>query len=969
MDVRDPRCSLRRGGSLLDDERIRRRPAIPRPHRSYRPSYSPNPLQIQMERSRKRSLRTAQRNFSGFPKRFDPIENSRRVWESSQSLTEEATNFPTKRRTQRIESKENNLPPSSTDGDEINVRDKYALFEEQTKSMSTLRTPKHRNSSSTQSVSWSFDETENAKQQFFPQQKFQETAEKNEYSFNVILAMFAFRFMSTRQRRLGYDGPEIPNPEFQMKLFKILICYILRWMKDKKLIQFQRKTFPMPLRSNYDSDETTSSGQASFSSLSHSFTYSTDSSTYDDQTSMDLSQYIPPKYVQIFLKNLVEATDTTPDYIHAHNRTDNIMQNDDDGMSGELINLHFIEMEIKKEMKMIDGENVAKFAEEKTNQNSSTDRQYSNNATTTDAFYSAVIAMVGDISDDDDDEDGDDDSNSDISTFDVQNAKETVLQLVNQIQSQLPQKILDKAPQSLPQIKEKIMNDLFVLSQTSQPERSYEILIDLQASLSSIGSFDPAEDHCSVIGIERCYSNGNVVSASDNSSEESGGDLNRDQTNEETSELQKEATQEVMPIKTTPNVSQRSRGTIWRTLLQKRLESGRKSPYLLFNKSESNDEYSVGSENSCDAESKYLSFEYIRESHENNNSIEVILKDNFEISKMDDVLTQATSNTDESTLLSDECSEVKCKKVDMNADVLKRFTSISHVNQTNSAMMNIPFDESFKSEDNDLQDITWSMSPVIDNFSPSQKRTNNLTTRSIESITIGNEKTFRCQTNREEIENRSMSGLPSTPEYWKALLTHSFSSSFDESIESIPIYAVHSESVKANSEPSTNIKKLSVTDNCELKAKEDPSGHYRDSIGDYDDYSLCSIGDIPRDIEATQTSADLGALSEDPCFKCNEYDPIEASRKIPNLFSEPNETLETLESSSHDDDDLGIESAIDKYGQPVPSNVSDSAETIYFDTEDNKLCKSRSSKNETIDLSGSFASAYFSLPSVHYSDE
>ncbi len=902
----------------------------------------------------------------GVSTRFDPIQNSRLLWESSDSSKKRARKFSDKERAYTTDTKENNFRP--TDDDDTEVRDKYALFDDENALMSELRTPKHRNSRSNKSFI-SQKEDENLVKEYFTSEKEEKhSVENNGYSYDVMLVILAFRYMSRRQRCLEYDGPDIQNHEFDIRVVKLLVCQVLRWMKANNLIQTRGKTFPLPLRSNYSSDETSSGYQASMSSLSDSFTYSTDSSVCESEECLDLSDYIAPKYVQTFLKNLDEATDLTPDYINAHNRTE--VQNDDDGMIVELSNLYFVEIEIEKELKEIDDKHAAKFAGEKPGEKIlvemeietklmeigddhaaelpvekpedkiPTDLANTGRTTATDAFYNAVVAMACDISTDSDGDNSSEESRE--STFDVQNARATVLQLVNQIQSQLPQTALDDTPQALPQVQQKIMNDLLILSQKPEPQMSYEISIDLQASVSTVGDHDcvdNAEENFPLVCIERCDSDGQSIPAMTQSAEETTSDLipdsdvvaPSDEDNEEISRQQENDQGK------SDSFSERSRGTIWRTLLERRQDSGRRSPYLQFKKSESNEEFSVGIESSRDAESKYLAYEYIRESHEKNNSIEVILKDNFEISKTDDMLTQATSHTDESTLLSNESLEVNFKKVDSNAMIseemwtedFRRQTNTLHVNQAESATFNIPnvHDDSFKATQNYLQDITWSMSPIIDPFSTSPDSTKDLKTESVETTTDTNMKTLQnIEKLHMKIEtdkmDESKSGLPSTPDYWKALLTKSFSSSFEESIiGSSSIYVKQSTSTNVDSQRITKNAEFSNTPQCERIPQEDPSGHYRDSVGDYtDSFSIYSTRDVPREID----------------------------------------TLKILESTSSIEYYLGAKNAIENCEK---SHVTESAKTIYFDTEDIKLCTSKGSKHGAIDDSESLPSLYFSLPS------
>ena len=471
-----------------------------------------------------------------------------------------------------------------------------------------------------------------------------------------------------------------------MKFVKIMICNVLRLMRDQNLLRKRTRKFDF-LPINCASAEET-------------LTVLTTSSI----------DYTIPKYLQCFVSNFEEAIDLTSDYIHAHDKI--VIQNDDDSMTVELNNLGFAELEIQKELLEIDAEHAEKYSEESKTEQTPVDVQYTDRATATDAFYNAVAAMADDITDEDSS-----DSESSVSTFDVEDAKQTVLQIVNKIQNQMPEQFFEKEPHASPGVQQQIMNDLVNSTQHSEPLRSFEIFIEVQADVSALDIYDFSDDD-----IEKGGSDDNVHQL-----------LTPRTCNVSSQGTSKhsEASQGVKADEIQEN-SARHQNTIWKNLSVQRQDSGRRSPYLQFKKTD--DESSVGTEENLNPESKYLAYEYIRETHENNNSIEVVLKDNFLLSTTDDILEKATGKTDE------------MRETPAPLDITEKL----------------------------VEDITLSLSHTIDNTEPETKKV---------ELPRPSSKFASFYASRPMMDEQNPASPRGIADYWKKLLTYDFSQEFDEQIE------------------------------------------------------------------------------------------------------------------------------------------------------------------------------------------
>jgi len=245
---------------------------------------------------------------------------------------------------------------------------------------------------------------------------------------------------------------------------------------------------------------------------------------------------------------------------------------------------------------------------------------------------------------------------------------------------------------------------------------------------------------------------------------------------------------------------------------------------------------SISSENSLDVESKYLSQEYIRESHENNNSIEVILKDEFQISSTEEILAPVTNCTSESKTVTPKPSSndnfTKGVK-QMETTEASQETKLSdfrgkentpYFNRIENVEMGAHYMHDETAIDY-LGEISLSMSPVIDPFrttSDKAQRSTKSESKEEESVenrgvntelinsgasrdsmpivSMTNQKLLphvRTSDSGEEDDMRILTESPQKGKaddimnsesselsgYWKSLLTYSFSPSFEESIE------------------------------------------------------------------------------------------------------------------------------------------------------------------------------------------
>jgi len=759
-----------------------------------------------------------------------------------------------------------------------------------------------------------------------------------------------------------------------------LIYIIATWIRDIQLIQAQKEITQIP---HHSSDDSNAVFLVQSSSTSHSDScgysicgYSIDSNFPEDEAYLDSSDYIAPKYLQNFLKILDEATDLTPDYINAHKRYGlQGIENDDDGMRDELENLRHIEKEIEKEMAKIDSQHAAEFVAKKRDENFSDNLVWANGATTTDAFYNAVTAIISINSNlDEDDLSSTEDTET---TFNVENAKEIALKLINQIHSQLPQRSHFEKSRELPKVQQKIMNDLLTLShkQEFRTTSSYEISLNLSPSVSSIG-FDFEIESTINENIHGTSTNEidiDLFSASDIAV-----DINRDGFHEGFCRTHEEANQDFVTTDIDSNIHERTSKSIWTTLLDRRQKSTQKSDrrspfppkkmvsnsvssYLQFRKAKTQEAMtqdcievnsSTGAESRRRAGLKYLSKEMIRE---NNDSIEVVLKENTENSK---------SSSNDDFFASSACRSSKVKLTKIKMPCVTTAETGSH------CMHNEP---------------SWSLSPLIDDLTfgtiptfskwmcPNVKIEENTDSKTrainywpkdntISMFSTANARNYdNIETDKSSIqtkgvnkENESIDPSQHLSDYWNALITHSFSPTFEENIENEPTYyMVHSSVSNLDFDPILNDRV-----DYEPFVKHDPSGLCLDD--DYDDSYATENYDSASGREKTggssiSTTGSTGGQSA----KYKEYDPFEAASKIREVYSESNFSCENWEQQRYNKYHSYAQSSL-----PEVPEASISSKRIYFDIEDNELYSRANPSMNAIRLSDSLTTAYYSLPSL-----
>ena len=737
MYERDDRSSVRPFSSGYESPRIRRRRSI-----------FPDPDEVDQQEL----LRSPQRD----------------LLDSSESQLEKDNNCkralsPRELRRSRIsESTKKKFFKHVIDNDEIEIRDKCAMFNEVGPLSPILRTRNYRSRC------------------FKPKEKDEKTIEKPQYPFDTFVVIFAFRFMSRNQRCLEYGKEAMQNHEIHMKMMKLIIINALRWMKDQNLLQKPTKDCDLPPIP----------------------THSIEDLTVQTTSTID---YIAPKYLQIFANDLDKVTDLTSEYIHAHDKID--IQNDDDDMSVELNNLGAAESEIAKAMLEIDTEYAMKQSEGIAIGETSAQLQYIDPVTANDAFYNAVVAMAGDSTLDDVD-DGASDWEGTESTFDVEKAKQMAMQVADQIQTQMPEKSTEKAAQAISQVQQKIINDIVNLSQNAEPQRTHEISIELQATVSSIGGYDFIEDKNPLNGIEKSYIDQSLVPATNEVT--ATGDYKTNETSQGTNASQ--------------DSSGRKQKATWKklTVITKDIDQV------------SDDESSVGTEAPLTLESKYLQYEDIRESHDINHSIEVVLKDNFGLAMTYDIWEKATSQN--------------ASQTDENTTMVTKVASYIREN-TNGT----------ETADKIVEDSTW---PLSRSTTKIESETND------QGISRTQSKFASFYASRPMMDASSAESPKSVTDYWKTLLTYDFDPDFDEEIESVP----NDDRVEPTTDPIF-----------EASIEENPS------LGDSSAFS--SIGSIPPTIQIMSSqSQGLSEITTPRGIRCEvkDYDPFHVARNTPLVVSEIN---------------------------------------------------------------------------------
>lgn len=300
--------------------------------------------------------------------------------------------------------------------------------------------------------------------------------------FRLALTMFLFRFMSKTHKHLTYlYGPLVAFDTSAKTSFNLLMDVV--WL----LMQY------------FNRDRIQDNDSVEISELEIE-----DTSTDLDSGLVELEKvweidefpaYIPPPFVQEFVKEVDELTDLTADYINAHSSIPiNDKISDDDGMEEELFNLKWIEEELRRDIlaarldidELFSSEQLYKVRPET---NLAVDSDRAESGTATHSLYQNVFAIKSNTNNDDDDRS----STETESTFDVQETRRAVLETVERIQAQLPP--THHLTESLPMMQRKLMNDLMLLSgastkqsSTSNPseENCYSIVVGPETALSSM---------------------------------------------------------------------------------------------------------------------------------------------------------------------------------------------------------------------------------------------------------------------------------------------------------------------------------------------------------------------------------------------------------------------------------------------------------------------------------------------------
>ena len=964
---------------------------------------------------------TPQHNFLDFS--ICEQENNSCGWNSSPHLVKTTHKTQSKTTTRTIEIDTDRVHASQIDDDEIDARDKYIDLE------ATSRGNKYLPSRS-MTLKYRIPRLN----QVVKSRKEKRRIEQNVFSFDLILAFFTLRFMSRLQLCLDrdYDESLIPICQIDMDCLKNVMYYIVVWMKHNKLSLAQDENDQLYLHSDDDWKEILSDQKCSHHSDSE--TSSTESSIFENKKNRDdLSQYIPPEYFQNFLESVADAIDLTPEYIHAHNPAEqHDPETDDDCMSKEIKNLFLIEMEIRKELNEVDKEHAAYQAKNEMQKNIPIDFNYMNTSSATDAFYNAFVAIASSSSRSDETISEGEESDT---TFDVENARETVLKLVHKIQNQLPQNDNEMTQES-PNVQQKIMNDLLLLSQNPnhlqdissslESESSYEILIEIKPSVSSIGCDldesiiydDCIDDHLNCDASETTDSIDSITGENVSHhclkvfNTESFPNLDAPiqiHCEEDYSVLSKPPNKNQQTFRTedNANIVERRGKTIWTTLLDRRLKSTQKSDrktpfppkvlvsntvssYLQYKKDRSSTEIdqdipdqntSNGDENSLNIECKYALNENIRESQEN---IEVILNADFEIATTYDVLVPIMNCpsekyphfpnerfTFETTSL---VPNTKIQHIDQNEkiDNFEEKENISYANEvfTRSKSPKIEFAQKKNGFVLSTESGTSDDSILVATANKSIEHGNTSSDTKVDDTKI------KAAVNREN-ENLIYPRSSDLTEFWESLLTQTFSFEDTGEYESMPL--VHSASIGIDSRYIKTNVDAAVSADCESIVKDDPSGQFFvDSYSDANSdpifgkscSSVCNIEETSECLEGTYTSSRFDGSDDVGSSEYEEYNPFEAARKIPEVFSDKDTSLEISENRRKDDHKISCELDARNYDEPILTDISDSAETIYFDTTEVKLwIGSDTSRFEGIEVTDSLATRYYTLPRTDCSGE
>lgn len=274
--------------------------------------------------------------------------------------------------------------------------------------------------------------------------------------FRLALTAFLFRFLSRKQIHLAYiNGPvvlfnnstkNLSSPFIDLLLLLTRIFHKYGWYDVNS---FERGKLAVEVCST-DTDLLVDVER--------------------DVEIDEFSTYIPPVFIQEFVKKVDDLTDLTAEYISAHSILSNDCDGDDDGLMEELINLQRIEQELKGDILTAS----QFYLETARNSIGNPSQTFLENPLGVESMGS-VIAMDevcpiegSNSSDDSSDYEQDDSCTTETdSAFDVEEAKKAVLDAVKRIQGKLSPSdhILTEG---LPKLQQKMMSDLMLLSRTSR---------------------------------------------------------------------------------------------------------------------------------------------------------------------------------------------------------------------------------------------------------------------------------------------------------------------------------------------------------------------------------------------------------------------------------------------------------------------------------------------------------------------
>jgi hypothetical protein len=196
------------------------------------------------------------------------------------------------------------------------------------------------------------------------------------------------------------------------------------------------------------------------------------SGTSDEDEEIDdgyFADYTPPVYIQEFERNLDEATDLTVSFVNAHNN-DTDYDKDDDGLTEEVNKLPVVEQEISKELTRVAVNPNATMHQKVKPRTSSKDAEVKTKGRQVmDPVYNIILTLSSDSNSSD--QEG---SSLEVTegTFDVHETRKAVLNAIQRLQGQYPTNEHHGVQKSLEQVQQKILNDLLQLDDLSTPYSS-----------------------------------------------------------------------------------------------------------------------------------------------------------------------------------------------------------------------------------------------------------------------------------------------------------------------------------------------------------------------------------------------------------------------------------------------------------------------------------------------------------------